>query len=255
LRRHWVSHALGRRSLSQRRRTQALTLPALGATRPTLRPEVAARAQGDAWTRSVALGRSRELAEPPARAVSPEALLGALVGLGAPPPGAAEARLAATAARAPTVRAGMPSAPTVAAPPTASAGRPRRTASRAFRSRNRHHAGMSEFDPKDALGRLSRAVLVVGGENPETATLKDQYERALVALSRLSTELNAARERVASAHERHVESAPGRRLRLRVIQEQELLIRDLRKAIRFLINDPTSELARRRAAALLGAPD
>ena len=114
---------------------------------------------------------------------------------------------------------------------------------------------MSEFDPKDALGRLSRAVLVVGGENPETATLKDQYERALVALSRLSTELNAARERVASAHERHVESAPGRRLRLRVIQEQELLIRDLRKAIRFLINDPTSELARRRAAALLEPPD
>lgn len=113
---------------------------------------------------------------------------------------------------------------------------------------------MSEFDPKDALDRLSRATLAVGGENPETSTLKERYERSLVALNRLSSELTTARERIASLRERHIESAPGRRLRLRVIQEQELLIHDLRKALRFLINDPNSEFARRRAEALMGPP-
>lgn len=214
-----------------------------------LRPGPAA---GAPWTPPGAQGAPLEGPGALARGASPEPLLVALAASAGPLQAEAEARQATTAARAPTVRVGTPSAPRAAVPPTASAEPLQPTGSRAFRNRNRHHAGMSEFDPKDALDRLSRATLVVGGENPETSNLKEQYERSLVALSRLSSELNAARERIASLHERHIESAPGRRLRLRVIQEQELLIRDLRKAIRFLINDPTSELARRRAAALLG---
>lgn len=112
---------------------------------------------------------------------------------------------------------------------------------------------MSDFDPRDALGRLARATLVVGGETVDANVEPSElYERSLTVLTQIETELGTARERLAQIHERHVESAPGRRIRLRVIREQEVLIHDLRKAIRHLLNDPSSDIARRRARLLLG---
>jgi hypothetical protein len=113
---------------------------------------------------------------------------------------------------------------------------------------------MNDFDAADALGRLARAILALGPTGASPETLVELYETSLAALVRFRSELTNAQGRLAQIHERHIESAPGRRARIRVIQQQEILILELRKAMRHLLNDPSSDFAKRRAQRLLGPP-